>query len=231
VERICPLLALPDDHRTVVDGYDLEHICLALDPPGALERTRQVQLCLSESHIRCERLVAMRGRPGPTRGTVGVPPDLAFASTRLILEPEPAWRTLAGAGSRRRRRLAVMGGLGLAAAVTVAAGSAAGLFGGAIPSPGAGPGTPSPSVGTSAGASVLPSATPVSSATPVPTASSSATGAPPSSIAPSSRTYVVQSGDTLGLIAARFGTTADAIRTKNGLTTDDINVGQVLIIP
>ena len=221
------MLALPADHRTVVDGYDPEHLCLALDPPGALERTRQVQLCLSESHIRCERLVAMRGRPGPTRGTVGVPPDLAFASTRLIMEPEPAWRSLAGAESRRRRRLAVVGGLGLAAAVTVAAGSAAGLFGGATPSPGAGSATPSPSVGTSAGASVLPSATSVSSATPVPTPSL----APPGSVVPSPRIYVVQSGDTLGLIAAQFKTTADAIRTANGLTTDVINIGQKLIIP
>lgn len=221
------MLALPDDHRTVVDGYDPEHLCLALDPPGALERTRQVQLCLSETHIRCERLVAMRGRPGPTRGTVGVPPDLAFASTRLIMEPEPAWRSLAGAGSRRRRRLAVVGGLGLAAAVTVAAGSAAGLFGGATPSPGVGSATPSPSVGTSAAASVLQSATSVSSATPVPTPSLT----PPGSVVPSPRTYVVQSGDTLGLIAAHFGTTADAIRTTNGLTTDVINIGQKLIIP
>ena len=225
------MLALPDDHRTVVDGYDPEHLCLALDPPGALERTRQVQLCLSESHIRCERLIAMQGRPGPTRGTVGVPPDLAFASTRLILEPEPAWRSLAGAGSRRRRRLAVVGGLGLAAAAAVAAGSAAGLFGGATPGPGAGSGAPTPSADASAAVSLLPISTPISSATPLTTPSPSASLAPPGSVAPSSRTYVVQSGDTLGLIAARFRTTVDAIRTTNGLTTDVINIGQVLIIP
>ncbi len=227
MERICPLLALADDHRTVVDGYDAEHVCLALDPPGALERTRQVQLCLTEAHLRCERLVAMRGRPGPARGAVGVPPDLAFASTRLIMEPEPAWRSLAGGGSGRRRHLLVVGGLGVAAALTVAVGSAAGLFGGGTGSPGAGSITPSPSVGTSA----VPSVTPAASATPSATATSTSTPAPTGSVAPSPRTYVVQSGDTLNEIAQRFGTTVDAIRTANGLTTDVILPGQELIIP
>ncbi len=227
MERICPLLALADDHRTVVDGYDPEHVCLALDPPGVLERTRQVQLCLSEAHLRCERLVAMRGRPGPARGAVGVPPDLAFSSTRLIMEPEPAWRSLAGGGSGRRRRLLVLGGLGIAAALTVAVGSVAGLFGEGTGSPAAGSATPSPSVGTS----VVPSATPATSATPSPTASLPSTPAPTGSVAPSPRTYVVQAGDSLSLIAARFGTTVDALRTANRLTTTIINIGQVLIIP
>jgi LysM repeat protein len=41
----------------------------------------------------------------------------------------------------------------------------------------------------------------------------------------------VQSGDTLGLIAARFGTTVDEIMVTNGLTSDVINVGQRLTIP
>ena len=49
--------------------------------------------------------------------------------------------------------------------------------------------------------------------------------------APSQRTYVVQQGDTLNEIAQRFGTTAEAIKAANGLTSDTINVGQVLIIP
>ena len=51
------------------------------------------------------------------------------------------------------------------------------------------------------------------------------------SAAPTSFSYVVQSGDTLNLIATRFGTTVDAIRQANGLSSDVINVGQVLTIP
>lgn len=43
--------------------------------------------------------------------------------------------------------------------------------------------------------------------------------------------YVVRSGDTLWLLARRFGTTVDAIRSLNGLTSNMLNIGQVLKIP
>lgn len=43
--------------------------------------------------------------------------------------------------------------------------------------------------------------------------------------------YIVQPGDSLWLIAQRYGTTADAIRRLNGLTGTLIDVGQVLKIP
>jgi LysM repeat protein len=41
----------------------------------------------------------------------------------------------------------------------------------------------------------------------------------------------VQSGDTLWLLAQRFGTTVDAIKQLNGLTDDRLSIGQVLKIP
>jgi len=43
--------------------------------------------------------------------------------------------------------------------------------------------------------------------------------------------YVVQPGDTLFSIAVRFGTTVEAIKAANGLTSDLIYVGQTLRIP
>lgn len=43
--------------------------------------------------------------------------------------------------------------------------------------------------------------------------------------------YTVQAGDSLWLIAQRFGTTVDALKSLNGLTSNLINVGQVLKIP
>jgi LysM repeat protein len=43
--------------------------------------------------------------------------------------------------------------------------------------------------------------------------------------------YTVRWGDTLFSIAQKFGTTVDAIKDANGLTSDFITVGQELIIP
>ena len=43
--------------------------------------------------------------------------------------------------------------------------------------------------------------------------------------------YTVKSGDTLWLLAKRFGTTVDAIKRLNGLTGDMLNIGQVLKSP
>ena len=43
--------------------------------------------------------------------------------------------------------------------------------------------------------------------------------------------YTVQSGDTLWQLSRRFNTTVDAIKSLNGLTSDLLNIGQVLLIP
>lgn len=47
---------------------------------------------------------------------------------------------------------------------------------------------------------------------------------------PSSTTYVVRSGDNLYSIARRFNTSVDAIKRKNNLTSNNISIGQKLII-
>lgn len=43
--------------------------------------------------------------------------------------------------------------------------------------------------------------------------------------------YTVQRGDTLYSIARRYGATVDAVKAANGLTSNNINPGQQLIIP
>ncbi|WP_246942857.1 LysM peptidoglycan-binding domain-containing protein [Bacillus pinisoli] len=53
----------------------------------------------------------------------------------------------------------------------------------------------------------------------------------PTQPAPTTTTYTVVSGDTISLIAKRFNTTVDAIKSTNKLTTDMIFVGQQLTIP
>ncbi|MCM1038186.1 MAG: LysM peptidoglycan-binding domain-containing protein [Ruminococcus sp.] len=43
--------------------------------------------------------------------------------------------------------------------------------------------------------------------------------------------YVVRAGDTLWLLAQRFGTTVDAIKRLNGLNGNELSIGQILQIP
>ena len=47
----------------------------------------------------------------------------------------------------------------------------------------------------------------------------------------STTTYKVRSGDTLGAIASRYGTTVSAIKRASGLKSDRLSVGQRLTIP
>ncbi len=53
----------------------------------------------------------------------------------------------------------------------------------------------------------------------------------PSGTGSSNFNYTVKSGDTLWLLAQKYSTTVDAIKNLNNLTSDTINVGQVLLIP
>jgi LysM repeat protein len=67
--------------------------------------------------------------------------------------------------------------------------------------------------------------------TPVPTVAPTPEPAAPTTTTTQGTTYIVRWGDTLFSIAQRFGTTVDAIKAANGLTSDFIIVGQELIIP
>jgi LysM repeat protein len=90
-----------------------------------------------------------------------------------------------------------------------------------------------PDASASPTTAVSPSPSPEPSETASPTASPTATPEPTPAPTPTPApvTYIVQSGDTLNAIAARFGTTVQAIMDANGLTSDEILIGQVLIIP
>jgi LysM repeat protein len=230
VDRICPYLALADDGRTVADGFDPEHRCHALTPPASLERSRQVQLCLTEAHARCERFAAARTAwLAASSGLPRVSPDVDFGRTRLVLEPEAAWRSLSSSPTARLTRGAlVVAAAALALVALLVLSSVFHLLGGASST-----GSPSPTLSPSA----LASATAQPSPAPGSVAASASASALPASVVPaatpepSQRQYVVQEGDTLNLIAQRFGTTVQAIQAANGLTGTEINIGQVLIIP
>ena len=226
MDRICPYLALADDGRTVADGFDPEHRCHALAPPAPLERSRQVQLCLTEAHARCERFAAARTAwLAASSGLPRVSPDVDFGRTRLVLEPEAAWRNLSSSSTARYTRPAMLvAAIALAVVALLVVSSIFGLLSGA-------PGTDSPTPSPSASPSPIPSASvaPASAGASASTAPSSV--APAGTPGPTPRTYVVQQGDTLNLIAQQFGTTVAAIQAANNLTGTEITIGQQLIIP
>jgi LysM repeat protein len=244
VDRVCPLLGLQVDRRSAIDGADPSHRCHAEQPPVALERAIQSRLCLTDAHPRCDRYLAYAARhDGHRPGRSSIADGLV--STRLLLAPEPAWRGIAGRARRARSGPVAaliagaaalgIGGVALATGILDEQPSdpddgLAGANASASPVP-----TPQPS------ASARPTATPASTATPTPSAAPTAVPTvaptvvptPPPTAAPApARTYTVQGGDTLALIAAQFGTSAEAIQAANGIDDpDEILIGQVLVIP
>jgi LysM repeat protein len=235
MDRICPFLALAADHRTVVDGYDPDHLCHALPEPDELDRSRQVQLCLSEAHRDCERYLAAleaRREDGPTLPAPAS--DARIARTRLVLDAEVPGRPLT-AGQRvmgaRSRRLVLAGVVAMLGILALASGAAE-AFANLVAGPGA-----TPSLTALPSAEATPSTTETATPTEPPTATPVPATPAPSPIptpvpAATPRSYVVQENDTLSSIAARFGTTVAAIQSANGLGGSDlIEIGQVLVIP
>ena len=229
VDRICPLLALSADLRTVTHGYDPDHRCTATAPALAVDRPTQQRLCLQEGHRECPRYrevasARAAGAPAPRPA-----PDATFVSTRLVIEADAAWHTVTTPARNLPRpgRRAAAGAVAVVVVGTLAAAGVSsagfGLLGTATsaPQPTATP-TPSPTP------SPTPTPEPTPSVSPTPTASPT----PPSTPAPSVRIYVVQPGDTLSAIAARFGVSVQAIINANGLANPNtLGIGQRLVIP
>ena len=230
----CPLLALGADHRTVLDSPDRGHRCHAEAVPSVVERSYQQRVCLSDAFARCDRYLEHSARVGDPRNRY----SHGLTSTRLVIPGEPAWAV--AAASRRQIRRSQLAGSAAALAVLAAGGVAVvsgalpaglALLGSAAPSESPVPSVPFPS--STPTASPRPTAAPTATP-PQPTASPTAIPTPTPTAAPTPppRTYVVVKGDTLGAIAARFGTTPNAIAAANGISNpNEINPGQVLVIP
>jgi LysM repeat protein len=242
VDRVCPLLGLVGDRRSVIDGVDAGHRCHAESPPHPLSRQEQAQLCLTPSHPRCERYLRfVAASKGGVPGSMLIGDGLV--STRMTLAPTPAWRGIAGRARRAPRGPVVLGagaalvlgaaGIAVASGVIVPGVADASPAASAVPSS-SGPASSTPTPTASPRPTPSASATPTSSPTAVPTPAPTPTPLPTpvATPAPTQRTYVVQEGDTLAAIAEQFGTTVEALQAANGIEDpNEIIIGQVLVIP
>ena len=242
MDRVCPLLGLVGDRRSVIDGVDSGHRCHAESPPQPLSRQEQAQLCLTPAHPRCERY--LRHVAATSGGVPGrLPIGDGLVSTRMVLTPTPAWRGIAG-----RARRAPRGPLVVGAGAALVLGAAGIAVASGVIGPGGADASPTASVAASDSATPTASPTPTSRPTPSPTieATASPTAAPTPVVTPArtpvptpaptpppaQTTYVVQEGDTLAAIAQQFGTTVEALQAANGIEDpNEIIIGQVLVIP
>jgi LysM repeat protein len=251
VDRICPLLGLDSDRRVAIDGADGAHRCHATETAAAVARPMQSQLCLTASHDRCERYrqyVARTGIARPGRAAVAD----GLVSTRLVLTPEPAWRGIAGRARAARTGTAAALGAGAVALGVIGVAASTMLPGSPVDlAELLGPPPSSDATGTAAASATpepvrtatplpsmsgsVPAATPSSTPGPSATATLVPTAAPVATPAPTPTrqvTYTVAAGDTLALIAQRFGTTVAALEAANGIEDpNEIIIGQVLVIP
>jgi LysM repeat protein len=235
----CPYL-LAADGAWRSTSPSREHRCTAVAPAARLMTEKQRRLCLTPSHPTCATYVAAlearRARGTPPEG----PPPVRWAVARTT----PVVDVGVGLGATLTAILLERRGWqAIPAVVLVLAVAAIGVSGfgrdrsltGTVPSASptdpSSPPTPVPTVSPSPDASGSPGPSPSLP----PTGSSAPTLAAtpgPASPPPSARTsYTVKTGDTLYDIARSFDTSVAAIKELNGLTSDVLHAGQVLLIP
>jgi LysM repeat protein len=225
---ICPYLASAGGSwRMTTPSSD--HRCRALAPPAPQTPEKQRRHCLSAEHVHCSlfqaareaRVATLAGGSDPRRVLAGDEARRPLPHTAPILMEKP--RLIDQVSrlqlDRTPGQLALIVLMVLAFAVVALSRLSTGSTPVESPGPSAIAIAPSPSVPTPAPRpSIEPSVTP--------------SAAPSASPSPSYRTtYRVKKGDTLVGVAAKFKTTAAAIRRLNNLKTSTLHVGQVLKIP
>jgi LysM repeat protein len=240
VLRGCPFL-LSEAGGWRLDMPSRDHRCAAFSPTAPLAPEKQARLCLTASHVTCATYLASLAA---REARLGAPPTArvtrwGLARTTTVIEDPGGIRTrLLGLALDRRRWPAIPAVLLVGALFTLAVSGIRGVL-------------PATGVASSPTASAVPAPTelavvtptrpptlpPTGSAapatvSPAPTAAPTPTARPAPTPKPTFRTYVVQPGDTLSGIAARFHTSVTAIANLNHISDPSkLRVGQVLLIP
>ena len=215
-EQVCPLLGARLDKGNYFDYATAENQCYAHNRVSPLSLEEQKALCLSGNYRSCRFYLAHQSRAQATQK--------AGEQSALVSAPRAPYRpsksAIAAAGV-----LLLM----LCASLCILAGVPQAVADAIIPSP-----TPTRTPTRAPTVTLTPAPptpTPVPpTETPTPTlAPPTRTPAPPS---PTPVFYIVQTGDTLSTIAAKFGVTMQALIDANGITDARvIRVGTRLIIP
>jgi LysM repeat protein len=236
---ICPfLISSTGDWRLAVPTTD--HRCAAFVPLTALSLEKQARLCLTPGHHTCATyaasIAARQARPGR-----GLPQERVgrwglARSAPLIKDTGGLVGKVTTMVADRRTWPAIPALLLVAALIAVGISGIRSQGQTAAISP-ATPGatvrveltpSPTPQQQPTGEPTIAPTLAPTEAPTAAPTVAPSPTPAP----TPSYRIYIVQSGDTLSGIAARFHTTVAAIeRLNNNVDPRLLRVGQKLKIP
>lgn len=241
--ELCPLL-LAERGAWRRSSPAREHRCAALGDDAPLALDKQQRLCLTPAHRSCQ---TFQVATEPPAGDEGAPRP--YATHRPYPRMAPVVLDHGRLGTPIQRinvdrasgQLALGGLMGLAfLAIAIArlggVGDSGIAAGAASPSPSASSAMASPTARPTN--RETPSAPPPSTA-PSPTIAPSPVATPPPTAPPTptavptpARTYTVQAGDTLSVIAERFGTTVAVLAELNGIDDPSrIGIGQVLTLP
>ena len=222
---VCPYLGLVEDEASYFAYPSAAQRCHAKGRATPVDAAKQAHVCLAVEHVRCGRYRPPRSGGPDMVAVIGGGPRLHRPGSR--------------SAGRRAVGLALLGLTLLLVAmigIILGSGMAGRLSAGApVASP----------AGVASNSPTAPSTEPASpAATPVPSLKSSPSTAPTPTPRPSPRTtappapaptrlvHVVRSGETLLVIAARYGVTVAAIQAANGIEDPNhIVTGQELVIP
>jgi LysM repeat protein len=243
LDVVCPYLGSADG-RWRSAAPSREQRCSAVGSGALLALAKQRSLCLAAEHRTCAAFLAARRSDGSPADGSAVDADQGLwprvRTVPMLLDPMRG--RFGGIPAERARvggQAVLVGLMGVAfVALVLARVTAPPIGAGGTPAP---PSPTSVASGPVVGPIVSPGSLPSATASPIATPTSSPAPTPEATPAPSlsptprpapTRTYVVQSGDTLYVIAQRFGTTVKAISEANGITDPSrIRIGQVLAIP
>lgn len=228
--RGCPFL-IAEGGGWRLDVPSREHRCGAVSPPAALTPEKQSRLCLTPGYPSCATYLASMSARGARLGAplANRATRWQLARTTTVIEEAGGVRSRVSGFVLDRRRWPAIPAV-LLVGTLIVLGASGFRAGGASSSPS--PSRPGPTVAATNRPTAAPTQAPTVAPTQAPTVAPTAKPTPKPTAPVVYRIYVVKSGDTLGAIAERYGTTPSAIAKLNGITVGStLHIGQELKIP